>query len=130
MIVLDTSALIDLFRGSDAIRTLLDNDDLASTVITYYEIFSGLKHRKVRAEERFFKRLFSDIPILSLDVAAAEKSSDIMAMLLSLGMPINSLDVLIAGIAVANGAEKLVTRDRDFENIAKVTKIGVIFLEN
>ena len=61
-------------------------------------------------------------------MTAAEKSSDIMATLLSLGMPINSLEVLIAGIAVANGAEKLVTRDRAFENIAKVDKIGVIFL--
>jgi len=54
--------------------------------------------------------------------------SDIMATLPSIGKPINSLDVLIAGIAVANGAEKPVTKDRDFENIAKVAEIEVILL--
>ena len=52
-----------------------------------------------------------------------------MATLLSIRTPINSLDVLIAGIAVANGAEKPVTKDRDFENIAKVAEIEVILLE-
>jgi len=54
--------------------------------------------------------------------------SDIMATLLSIRTPINSLDVLIAGIAVANGAEKPVTKDRDFENIAKVAEIEIILL--
>ena len=34
-----------------------------------------------------------------------------------------AFDVLIAGIAVANGAETLITRDRDFESIAKVTEL-------
>ena len=51
-----------------------------------------------------------------------------MATLLSIRTPINSLDVLISGIAVANGAEKPVTKDRDFENIAKVAEIEIILL--
>jgi tRNA(fMet)-specific endonuclease VapC len=129
VITLDTSALIGLFRGSDDVEKLLDNDDLTTTVITYHEILSGLKHKRAKNEERFFKRLFSEISVLNFDATAAEKSSDIMATLLSLGMPTNSLDVLIAGIAIANGAEELVTKDRDFENIAKVAEIKVIFLD-
>ena len=57
MIVLDTSALIDIFRGEEKTREFLD-DDVTTTVISYYEIFSGVKHRKARKEEQFFKGSF------------------------------------------------------------------------
>ncbi len=124
MIVLDTSALIDLFRGSDEIRRAIGGD-VASTVVNYHEIFVGIKHHKAKAEERFFRRFFSDIKILDLDLTAAERSSEIMGRLLTLGISVNAIDVLIAGIAVANGAETLITRDRDFESIAKVTELNI-----
>jgi tRNA(fMet)-specific endonuclease VapC len=55
--VLDTSALIDLFRGSEKAEGFVD-DESATTVITYYEIFQRLKHKKPRAEENFFKYFF------------------------------------------------------------------------
>ena len=122
MIVLDTSALIDLFRGGDEIRKVMGSD-VASTAINYHEIYVGIKHHKAKAEERFFRRFFSDIKILDLDRASAERSSEIMSRLLALGISVNAFDVLIAGIAVANGAETLITRDRDFESIAKVTEL-------
>ena len=44
MIVLDTSYLIDFFRGER--RTLeIMNSDVATTVVTYYEILSGIGHK-------------------------------------------------------------------------------------
>ena len=125
MIVLDTSTLIDLFRGAEQTREFI-NEDPATTVISYHEIFSGVKHRGAKKEERFFRRFFSEIEVLGLDLMAAEKSSEIMAKLLKLGIPVNSMDVLIAGIAVANGAERLVSRDQDFINIAKVSELEVL----
>jgi tRNA(fMet)-specific endonuclease VapC len=124
MIVLDTSALIDLFRGGDEIRNVI-GCDVASTAVNYHEIFVGIKHHKAKAEEKFFRRFFSDIKILDFDLIAAERSSEIMGRLLSLGISVNAIDVLIAGIAVANGAETLITRDRDFESIAKVTELNI-----
>jgi predicted nucleic acid-binding protein len=124
LIVLDTSALIDLFRGGEEIRKAL-GCNVASTAVNYHEIFTGIKHHKAKAEERFFRRFFSDIKILDLNLIAAERSSEIAGRLLSLGTFVNSVDVLIAGIAVANGAETLITRDRDFESIAKVTELNI-----
>ena len=124
MIVLDTSALIDLFRGGEEIRKAL-GDDLASTAVNYHEIFAGIKHHKAKAEEKFFRRFFSDIKILDLNLIAAERSGEIAGRLLSLGTVVNSVDVLIAGIAVANGAETLITRDRDFESISRVTELDI-----
>lgn len=120
MIVLDTSTLIDLFRGLD--RTLeFVSEDPCTTVITYHEIFAGVKHRGAKNEEKFFRRFFSDIEVLGLDLMAIEKSGEIMANLLKLGISVNSMDVIITGIAVANGAERLISRDQDFINISKVS---------
>ncbi|MGV8127887.1 MAG: type II toxin-antitoxin system VapC family toxin [Methanothrix sp.] len=124
MIVFDTSALIDLFRGKNEILQSVD-DDIASTAVSYHEIYVGIKRQKARAEEKFFRRLFSDIKILDLDIASAERSSEIMSRLMALGISVNAFDVLIAGIAESNGAEAIVTRDKDFEAIAKVTELNI-----
>ena len=124
MIVFDTSALIDLFRGKNEILQSVD-DDIASTAVSYHEIYVGIKRQKARAEEKFFRRLFSDIKILDLDIASAERSSEIMSRLMTLGISVNAFDVLIAGIAESNGAEAIVTRDKDFESIAKVTELNI-----
>lgn len=125
MIVLDTGALIDFFRGEENARKFMD-EDVTTTIISYYEILSGIKHRKARKEEQFFRRFFSEIEVLDFDLKAAEEASDIMGRLLSLGTPVNSMDVLIAGIAAANGAEKIISRDTDFISIGKVSKFDVL----
>lgn len=125
MIVMDTSALIDFFRGAAEAREFLD-DELATTVVTYHEILTGVKHRRARRVERFFRRFFSQVDVLDLDREAAEESSRIMADLLKLGLPVNSMEVLIAGIAIAKGAERLVTRDRAFLEIAKVSELEIL----
>ena len=66
-----------------------------------------------------------DIKILDLNLIAAERSSEISGRLLSLGKLVNSVDVSMAEIAVANDAETLITRDRDFESIAEVTELDI-----
>ena len=124
MIVLDTSALIDLFRGGEVIRGIIGGD-LATTVVNYYEIFVGIRRYRSKKEEKFFRRFFSEIKILDFDLAAAERSSEIMARLIALGISVNAFDILISGIAVASESETLITRDRDFESIAKVTELDI-----
>ncbi|HDM23166.1 MAG TPA: type II toxin-antitoxin system VapC family toxin, partial [Methanomicrobia archaeon] len=107
MIVLDTSFLIDFFRGKEETLQYIGDLDIATTVITYYEIFSGMFHKKAKKEEKFFRRFFSNVRVLNLDTNSAEKSSEIMAKLLRIGVSVNALDVIIAGISVAHGAEKI-----------------------
>ena len=63
--------------------------------------------------------------LIDFDLNAAEKSSEIRAKLLSSGKAVNALDVLIAGIAIASGAEKIATREGDFEEISKVAELKV-----
>ncbi|RLF95803.1 type II toxin-antitoxin system VapC family toxin [Thermococci archaeon] len=126
MIILDTSFLIDFFRGKEETLHVIADADVATTVITYYEIFSGIFHKKARKEEKFFRRFFSEIRILNLDMNSAEKSSEIMARLLKMGVSVNALDVIIAGISVAHGVEKIVSKDRDFVEIAKMTDLEAV----
>lgn len=139
MIVLDTAYLIDFFIGKketlgafeiteiDALDITLGLDsDIATTVITFHEIMSGIKHKKLKKEDRFFRRFFSETPVLDFDFKAAEKSSEIMASLLTMGKAVNALDVLISGIAVVNGAEKIASTDKGFEDISKVTGLKII----
>ena len=143
MIVLDTAYLIDFFKGKketlgafqikeiDALNIALDfESDIATTVVTFHEIMSGVKHKKVKKEERYFRRFFTETPVLDFDFKAAEKSSEIMADLLNIGRPVNPLDVLIAGIAVTNGADKIATTDKRFDEISKVTGLEIIGKNN
>ena len=125
MIVLDTSVLIDYFKGRNKSFDIIENSDVVTTVITYHEILSGIKHKKAKKEETLFRRFFSDINILDFDLMASEESSEIMARLLSIGKAVNTLDVLIAGIAITNGADKIISRDRDFLDISKVTGLEI-----
>jgi len=103
-----------------------NNDDVAITTITYHEIKTCLKKKKVKNEDKFFRRFFSEIRILDFDVRAAEESSNIAAKLLAIGREINVLNILIAGIAIANGAEKIITSDEDFLEIEKVSDLEVV----
>jgi predicted nucleic acid-binding protein len=125
MIVLDTSVIIDYFKGKNKSFDIVGTSDAVTTVITYHEILSGIKHKKARKEEMLLRRFFSDIKILDFDIRASEESSEVMARLLSIGITVNTLDVLIAGIAIRNGADKIVSRDLDFVEIAKVTGLEI-----
>ena len=53
-----------------------------------------------------------------------------MGSLLRIGQPVNALDVLIAGTAVSNGAEKILSIDRDYEKIARVSDLKVEILKS
>jgi len=130
MIVLDTSFLIDYLRGVEATYDLTDEEnEVAITTITYHEIMVGLKRKRSKKEEKFFKRLFSEVKILPFDIKAAEESSSIAARLMAIGKEINALDILIAGIAIANGADRIITRDTDFKEVAKISDIDVVLYE-
>jgi len=111
MIVLDTSFIIDYIRGVEATYDLVsEDDDVAVTTITYHERLTGLKRSK-KKEEKFFKRFFSEVKIIPFDVKAAEESSNIAARLMAIGREVNVLDILIADVAIANGADKIITRN-------------------
>ena len=125
MILLDTSFLIDFFRGVEATSGFVE-DNVAVTVITYHEIMTGVKRKRATKETEFFRRFFAQVRILPYDQKAAEESSTIAAQLMSVGIMVNALDILIASIALTNGISRIATVDKDFLEIEKVTDLKVV----
>ncbi len=96
------------------------------TSISLFELLSPIFHRRLLKREKAVRAFARESLFLGLDAAATEEASKIMGSLLRIGKPVNALDVLISGIAVANGADEIVTSDRDFQTIQKVANIGIV----
>lgn len=130
MIVFDTSAVIDFLRGGKGTKSLVESaerngNSIALTTISLFEVLSPIHHRRLWREERAVRAFAQQTVVLGLDANAATEASKIMGDLLRLGKPINALDTLISGIAVSNAAEKIVTSDTDFHEVAKVADIRI-----
>ncbi|MDD3978197.1 PIN domain-containing protein [Methanomicrobium antiquum] len=130
MIVLDTSFLIDFFKGVPETRALIDDRVYTITAISYHEIIAGVKRTHARKEEEFFRDFFSQTPVLDYTIAAAEESSSIAARLSASGKPVNVMDILIAGIALTNGATGIATADKDFGIIGDYTDLKACFYKD
>ena len=128
MIAIDTSVAVAFLRGErrpvSAVRSALEaTDSIGISTVSLFELLHPIYHRKLERHGRLVKSFVHQMRLLPLDAAGAEESAKIMGSLLKIGQAVNALDVLIAGTAVANGAEKLVSADRDYEKIAKVSDI-------
>jgi predicted nucleic acid-binding protein len=99
-----------------------------TTVISQYELLTPVYHKGIKVEERNIRAFLKRSVVLPLDQNAAEELSRIMVGLFKLGVPINALDTLIAGIAITTGTDKIATLDRDFTQIAKITELVIIII--
>ncbi|HXW36742.1 MAG TPA: type II toxin-antitoxin system VapC family toxin [Nitrososphaerales archaeon] len=126
--MVDTSAALGFLRGENksvkAVRSALEaTDAVGISVISLFELLHPIHRRKLERQERMVKSFFHQMKLLPLDSACADESARIMGGLLKTGQAVNALDVLIAGTAVANGAEKLISADRAYEKIASVSDL-------
>ncbi len=133
MILFDTSAIIDFLKGGVKVKSIVEEvernrESVYTTVISQYELLTPVYHKGIKFEERNIRAFLRRSVVLPLDQNAAEESSRIMGGLFKLGLPVNALDTLIAGIAIATGADKIATLDRDFEQIAKITELDIVII--
>jgi predicted nucleic acid-binding protein len=98
------------------------------TSISLFELLSPIFHKRLLKREKALKAFVRESLFLGLDATATEEAAKIMGSLLRIGKPVNALDVLISGIAVANGADEIVTSDADFQTIQKVANISVTMI--
>ncbi|OLB72127.1 hypothetical protein AUI06_02045 [archaeon 13_2_20CM_2_52_21] len=103
-------------------------DSVGVTSISFFELLSPIFHRRLLKREKAVRAFTRESQFLVLDSAATEEASKIMGALLRIGKPINALDVLISGIAVANGADEIVNSDKDSQTIEKVANISVTMI--
>lgn len=122
MILLDTNVLSELMRASPEARVRdwlvgQGSTPIAISTVTIAEIIFGLARlangrRRTDLTDRF-NALISGAPsvlVLALDEHAARHAGEFRAQRESIGAPASPLDVMIAGIAMANVA-RLATRN-------------------
>jgi predicted nucleic acid-binding protein len=128
MIIADSDVLIDSLRGQKEIQGRIDLElqtgDLATTVISVFELLSGAK---TESQKRKVNSLLSALRIVPLDAKAVEIAASVRHDLESEGMGLAMADYLIAGICLRRNAI-LLTRNRShFERIPGLT-LGMLTL--
>lgn len=124
MVVFDTSILVDALKKKKETRNLIEefakNERVATTVINKYEILRGVTEKDAGLVSEWLDQFviydFEDTALMEA-VTAYKKLAD-------KGKMVSELNVLVAGIAIANN-ETLITRDKDFLNFES-TKIIVL----
>ena len=122
MIALDTTALIDLFKGDKSLKLLMKdlNQGFAITSINCQEIYFGInpKEPKHLLEEEEYNRFFKEIIVFDFDKNSAKESSEIFWNLGARGEHIGKFDCMIAGTLISNSVDTVITKNKKhFENI-------------
>ncbi|MBI5390719.1 type II toxin-antitoxin system VapC family toxin [Candidatus Woesearchaeota archaeon] len=115
MIVLDTSAVIELLDGTkqgSLIKEQLLHQAAAITTITIHELFIGTseKHKPV------IEQCISTMQVLPFDEDAAYASVQLENNLLKRGKPLSKMDSFIAAICLSRNLP-LITADRGFRHV-------------
>ncbi len=125
MIALDTTAIIDIFKGEEDIKKVLGGikDEFVTTLINYQEILFGLdlNDQGYKREIGYYDDFFQEVNILLHDKETAKEASKIFWNLKKQGRSIGRFDCMIIGILLHNGVNKIITRNvKHFENIKEL----------
>lgn len=120
--LIDTDILSMFFHGDSnvvahfAAYTALYSA-INTTIITYYEITSGLKHRKAQKQLATFLEFAAQNNIVALTEPSVSLSADLYATLRARGTPVDDIDLLIAGVAMANDWTLVTHNRKHFDRI-------------
>jgi tRNA(fMet)-specific endonuclease VapC len=126
MIGLDTTAIIDLFKGDPELNKFIQNsrEPFSVTILSYAELMFGLNENS-RKEEEYYDDFFSDIYSFDLTKDSCKIASKLKYSLRKKGITIGNFDLLIASIFLSNGITKILTRNKKhFERINSIEVIS------
>ena len=120
--VIDTDILSYYLKGDpDVVKKFeqyLDQYEILEiSIITYYEITSGLLAKNALKQLNTFEEFISENLILPLTEKSAKISAEIYAILRQSGNTIDDIDLLIAGIAIENEMTLVTNNDSHFDRI-------------
>ena len=121
MILLDSSAVIDLFLGTPRgkkVREKMGTEPFGVTSITVHEVLVGAKDKDVICA--FFK----SISVIPFDADASYKSVEIETSLRKKGLVLAKLDLFIASICIEHNL-LFVTTDADFKRVDGLRAIHI-----
>ena len=102
--LLDTNIISYYLKGIENLKEKIASniDSLSISIISYYEIVSGLQSIDANKRITEFEKFCKLIDIINLDKASILTSCKIYTFLEKSGQLIDDIDILIAGIALSN----------------------------
>lgn len=121
--VLDTNIISYFLKGQIAVVNKLRqynqfHDKLTFSLLTYYEIKSGLLYRDARNLLNHFEELADENEILPLTLTTMNLASQIYVDLRKQGLLIPPVDILIAATAIEHNYLLITANTKHFENIS------------
>jgi len=115
--LIDTDILSMFFKGNKKVKQnfkayLDEYDEINFSLITYYEILSGLKPRDAHKQMDSFMEFASQNNIIPLTTESTKISAKIYADLRKKGTPVDDIDLLIAGVALEN--DLIIVQDKSW----------------
>ena len=125
--ILDSTVLIDFLRGKqNAVDVLSLTNTFYTTEINVYELTTGIflvrNNSKLHLDK--LNAVLARLIVLPLDRKAAIKAGEITADLIKKGLTIEESDCLIAGIALSNNIQKIITANKD--HFSRISEMQVI----
>ncbi|MHA1376056.1 MAG: type II toxin-antitoxin system VapC family toxin [Promethearchaeota archaeon] len=129
MILVDTTVLIDIWRGRSNIKSILkpySEQTTCISAITITEIYDGLGYTKEKKSEKVYlqiknqmEKLLSEFHVIPLNPQILQESGSFKGFLRAKGIMLDLADCIIGTTAKLMNSEKLITRNirhfQDFE---------------
>lgn len=120
--LVDTDILSYYFKGDEIVvkkfEQYLDKFDLIEiSLITYYEIVSGLLAKNALKQLSVFDDFVNDNIVIPVTEKSARISSELYSTLRQNGNIIDDIDLLIAGVAIENDMILVTNNEKHFARI-------------
>ena len=124
--LIDTDILSFFLKGNSNVQKNIGNylqvhEILEFSLITYYEILSGLMAKKANKQIIAFENFCNESNIIPFTEKSAEISAELYANLRKSGKPLDDIDILIAGIARENDMILVTNNEKHFSRIESLT---------
>ena len=133
MIIVDTTVIIDIWRGRSKVKSVLkpySDQTTCISAITIAEIYDGLGYTKEKKSETIYlqikdqiEKVLSDFHIIPLNSQILQESGYLKGFLRAKGITLDLADCIIGTTAKLMNAEKLITRnERHFQDFELTTE--------
>jgi tRNA(fMet)-specific endonuclease VapC len=123
--MVDTDILSMFFRNDPNVKIhfrdyMKEHGRISISIITYYEVLSGLKYRDARKQSASFLEFAGLNMVLPLTEDSTTISAEIFAKLRQEGKPIDDIDILIAGVAISRKLVLVTHNENHFGRIEEL----------
>ncbi|SHJ17677.1 tRNA(fMet)-specific endonuclease VapC [Tangfeifania diversioriginum] len=120
--LIDTDILSYYFKGDKTVvknfEVYLQRYDLIEiSIVTYYEILSGLLAKNALKQIEIFEEFVIDNLIIPLTEDSVKISAELYSTLRQSGKIIDDIDLLIAGVAIENEMTLVTNNENHFKRI-------------